>query len=192
MVQEIADGSYVLDIATGTAEVAIETKYQKPSSFIAGIDPSEGMLNIGYSKIKKNNIEKDINLILGVAESLPFKNNTFDAVTIAYGIRNTVDYIKSLDEIYRVLKPGGKLLILEFAIPKGMIIKPIYLTYFKYIMPFIGSLFGSRKEYKYLSESTHDFPKRENFLNSMRNSGFKQNELMELSLGISILYSGIK
>lgn len=185
----VSDENLILDIATGTAEVAIEISKKKKTADIVGIDPSEDMLKIGYQKTKSNN---NISLIQGFGENLPFKDNSFDAVTIAFGIRNMIDYTQTLKEMKRVLKSDGKVAILEFSIPNNPVFKVPYMIYFKYIMPSISSVFGSKKEYKYLSESAEQFPQRLEFVEAMKTIGLKGISQTELTFGICIIYIGIK
>ena len=192
LAKEVSERNLILDIATGTAEVAIETARFAPHAKIVGIDPSTEMLKIGEEKIIDLDLDDQISLREGYGEKLPFEDNTFDAITIAFGIRNTLDFEKSLAEMLRVLKPGGKVSILEFAIPSNFVFKPIYLFYFKYIMPLIGSIFGSKNEYKYLSDSTTSFPQRKDFINILKQTGFNNTSMEELTMGISIIYTGIK
>ncbi|MGH7885474.1 MAG: bifunctional demethylmenaquinone methyltransferase/2-methoxy-6-polyprenyl-1,4-benzoquinol methylase UbiE [Thermodesulfobacteriota bacterium] len=189
---KLTDESNVLDIATGTADVALEIAAMHPNSKITGLDPSSKMLDIGKTKVNKNNLSSRIKLISGVAEKIPFEEEIFDYATISFGIRNTVDYKKSLKEILRVLKKDGKLLVLEFAAPTNVVFRPVYLFYFKNIMPLVGKIVGRQKEYKYLAESTLSFPQRNEFLESMRECGFKECKFQELTLGTVILYSGRK
>ncbi len=184
--------SFILDVATGTAEVLVEGFNLSKVSTGFGIDPSIEMLKIGKDKLRSKGRSQISCLFQSAAENLPFRNNLFDGVTIAFGIRNTIDYIRSLSEMNRVLKKDGTIAILEFAIPRISVFTSLYLLYFKYVMPFIGSLFGSRKEYKYLSESTTEFPQREIFLNIMQDCGFRDCKYEELSFGIAIIYTGIK
>jgi len=182
----------ILDIATGTGGVAIETIKKLEGSNVIGIDPSAQMLRVASKKCESPQYRKRIRLVQGFAEYLPFSNDTFDAITIAFGIRNTVNPIQSLTEMKRVLQPGGKVAILEFTIPRNKIFAPIYLFYFKKFLPFVGSLFGSKKEYKYLSDSTSEFPQREIFVELMKDSGLKHQESIELMIGTVIIYTGIK
>lgn len=189
LVEQIRGSEIVLDIATGTGEVALETVKKLKDSQVVGIDPSGQMLR--FAKNKCESIER-ITLVQGYAEDLPFKNDEFNAITIAFGIRNTVKPLESLKEMNRVLKPGGKIAILEFTIPKNRIFAPIYLFYFKKFLPFIGSFFGSQKEYKYLSDSTSEFPQREKFLEIMKEAQFTPEESIELMIGTVIIYRGTK
>ena len=188
LADQIRGSKLILDIATGTGEVALETIKKSNDSQIVGIDPSIEMLRLAQNKCEPTKIK----LVQGYAEYLPFKNNTFDAITIAFGIRNTVDPLGSLIEMNRVLKPGGKLAILEFTIPKNQIFAPIYLFYFKKFLPFVGSFFGSEKEYKYLSDSTSEFPQRERFLELMKEADFTTDKSIELMIGTVIIYRGTK
>ncbi|MGI9553597.1 MAG: ubiquinone/menaquinone biosynthesis methyltransferase [Thermodesulfobacteriota bacterium] len=192
LVSQVAEGSTVLDVATGTAEVISEGIKNKIFKNSIGLDPSIEMLKIGNKKLNTNYSENSFLLVEGTAENLPFENNSFDATTIAFGIRNTINYHRSLEEMYRVIKPGGRIAILEFAIPTYPIVRHLYLLYFKHLMPLVGSIFGSKKEYKYLSESTLKFPQRLTFLDVLKDSGFVNCEYEELSLGIAIIYTGLK
>jgi len=182
----------VLDIATGTAEVAIETSKKFKNALIIGIDPSWEMLSIGNHKVRSPKYGERIKLIQGMAENLPFRDGVFDSITIAFGIRNTVDPLVSLKEMQRVLKPGGKAAILEFAIPSNTLFAPLYLFYFKNVLPLIASVFGSKKEYKYLSESTSKFPQRSTFTDMMKEVGLTPIKSIELTMGIAIIYVGSK
>jgi len=191
LADQVKGSNLVLDIATGTGEVAIETARKLKASVI-GIDPSSQMLGIGKLKCESLKLSDDISLVQGFAEDLPFSVNSFDAITIAFGIRNTVDPLKSLNEMNRVLKPQGKVAILEFTIPKNAIFAPLYLFYFRKFLPFIGSFFGSKKEYKYLSDSTSNFPQREKFLELMKEARFVSLNSIELMIGTVIIYTGEK
>ncbi len=188
LADQIIGSELILDIATGTGEVALETVNKLEGSQVIGLDPSIEMLELA---MKKCDPEK-ITLIQGYAEDLPFKETEFDAITIAFGIRNTVDPLQSLREMNRVLKPGGRVAILEFTIPKNKIFAPVYLFYFKKVLPFVGSFFGSEKEYKYLSDSTSEFPQRDKFLELMTQAEFNTDESIELMIGTVIIYRGIK
>jgi len=192
LVEQISGSHLILDIATGTGKVAIETVKKLEGSMVIGIDPSAQMLSFAKKKCETIQYRDKISLVQGYAENLPFENDKFDAITIAFGIRNTVNPLQSLKEMNRVLKTGGIVAILEFTIPKNAIFAPIYLFYFKKFLPFIGSFFGSKKEYKYLSDSTSEFPQRGAFLNLMKEAQFEAKESIELMIGTVIIYSGIK
>lgn len=188
----VSGSKTVLDIATGTGEVAIETVDVLPEARVFGVDPSPEMLLLARKKIVSRGLSERISLARSRAEALPFKDGSFDAVTIAFGIRNTVDPALSLSEMRRVLRPGGRAAVLEFAIPRQKLFAPLYLFYFKNILPLVGSLFGTKNEYKYLSDSTSAFPQREKFLDLMEKSGLAPEKSVEMMLGIVILYTGVK
>lgn len=188
----VSGSKTVLDIATGTGEVAIETVDVLPEARVFGVDPSPEMLLLARKKIVSRGLSERISLARSRAEALPFKDGSFDAVTIAFGIRNTVDPALSLSEMRRVLRPGGRAVVLEFAIPRQKLFAPLYLFYFKNILPLVGSLFGTKNEYKYLSDSTSAFPQREKFLDLMERSGLAPEKTVEMMLGIVILYTGVK
>lgn len=192
LVEQIRGSHLILDIATGTGEVAIEIVKKLEDAEVIGIDPSAEMLSFARKKSDTEQYRDKISLVEGYAEDLPFDDEKFDAITIAFGIRNTVNPLRSLKEMNRVLKTGGKVAILEFTIPKNVIFAPIYLFYFKKFLPFIGSFFGSKKEYKYLSDSTSAFPQREAFLELMKEAEFETKNSIELMIGTVIIYTGTK
>ena len=189
---EIRGSLRVLDVATGTGEVAMETVRNLGACRVVGADPSARMLELARRKVALSGLEGRISLARCGAENLPFRSGAFDAVTIAFGIRNTADPLKSLSEMERVLKPGGKAGIMEFAIPRNRFFAPLYLFYFRNILPLVGSLFGTGSEYKYLSESTSAFPQRESFVKLMEEAGFRTAKTIELMMGIVVIYVGIK
>ena len=189
---QIRGAGRVLDIATGTGGVAIETVRNLKGCRVVGADPSARMLELAGKKISATGNSGRIMLARCGAEHLPFRDGAFDAVTIAFGIRNTADPSKSLSEMNRVLRPGGRVGIMEFAIPRNKFFAPVYLFYFRNFLPFIGSLFGTGTEYKYLSESTSAFPQRESFIKLMADAGFRTGKPIELMMGIVIIYTGAK
>ena len=189
---EIKGSLLVLDIATGTGEVAMETVRNIGECKVIGADPSGRMIELAREKIASNGETKRISLARCGAENLPFREGVFDAVTIAFGIRNTADPLKSLIEMERVLKPGGKAGIMEFAIPRNKLFAPVYLFYFRNLLPLVGSLFGTGSEYRYLSESTSAFPQRESFIKLMEEAGFETGKTIELMMGAVVIYLGIK
>ncbi|MBS1754650.1 MAG: bifunctional demethylmenaquinone methyltransferase/2-methoxy-6-polyprenyl-1,4-benzoquinol methylase UbiE [Ferruginibacter sp.] len=183
----------ILDVATGTADVAIMTTNILKPEKITGIDISEGMLQIGRKKIEKLGLQNTIELLNGDSETINFKNNTFDAVTVAFGVRNFENLEKGLAEIYRVLKPGGKLVVLEFSKPKNAIVKTMYDLYMKFICSKVGKLISkNRTAYKYLDESIKKFPEGKNFTYILDNLGFTNTYIKTLSLGICSIYCGEK
>ncbi len=192
LAREIGNQRLVLDIATGTADVAIEIANTWPLTRVVGLDPSTEMLDVARRKVRLLGLADRIELVEGVAESLPFVPETFDAVTIAFGIRNTDDPKLSLKEIGRVLKRGGKLGVLEFAVPQTPLFAPMYLFYLNYVVPLVGMMFNKGREYKYLAESIPRFPQREEFDELMRSAGIAPQKSFELSMGTVILYLGRK
>ena len=183
----------VLDVATGTADVAIMTsKYLNPEK-IVGIDISEGMLNLGRQKVDKLLLSKQIELLKGDSEAINFPSETFDAITVAFGVRNFENLEKGLAEMYRVLKPGGKVVILEFSKPRKTGFKSIYNLYMNVIAPRAGQWVSKNKDaYKYLNQSVKAFPEGETFLHILQQVGFKNTTLKRLSLGICTIYCGKK
>lgn len=183
----------ILDVATGTADVALLTNKLLHPNKIIGIDISQGMLNLGKEKIEKLNLQRTIELQLGDSEALDFEDNYFDAVTVAFGVRNFENLEKGLKEILRVLKPRGKFVVLECSKPNKKGFKGIYHFYMNKIMPNFGSLFsGNKQAYLYLNNSVQAFPEGLQFLNIMNEAGFTQTYLKTLSLGVCTIYCGSK
>jgi demethylmenaquinone methyltransferase/2-methoxy-6-polyprenyl-1,4-benzoquinol methylase len=177
----------ILDVATGTADLAIMTAdILKPNS-IVGIDISPKMLEAGRLKVKNKSLDQLINLIEGDSEAINYPDHSFDAVTVAFGVRNFQDLEKGLSEIRRVLKPGGQLVVLEFSKPKIPVWSHLYNIYMKYITPT-----KNKTAYIYLNNSIQAFPEGKDFLNVMYKTGFKQTSCEPLSFGISTIYTGIK
>lgn len=183
----------ILDVATGTGDFAFEAlKILKPGKII-GIDISEGMLEIAKQKIVKRNLNDRFEVKLGDSEGLPFTADEFDAVTVAYGVRNFENLEKGLADILRVLKPGGKAVVLEFSRPKVFPVKQLYNFYFNYITPSIGKLFSKdARAYSYLPESVAAFPDGGKFTALMTKVGFKNTKCRSLAFGICSIYTGIK
>ncbi len=184
---------HLLDVATGTGDVAImASKILKPEK-ITGIDLSEGMLEVGRKKLKKEGLTREIELLKGDSETISFAGDSFDAVTVAFGVRNFENLEKGLSEIFRVMKPGGKLVVLEFSKPSSPLIKPFYNFYLQAVCPLFGRLISKNKTaYKYLDESINKFPEGKNFTRILDKLGFKNTQLKKLSLGICSIYCGEK
>lgn len=183
---------HILDLATGTGDLAIEALTIQPQQ-VTGIDVSAGMLAFGKEKLKKLKLDKKVNFEIGDAENLRFESNFFDAATVSFGVRNFTNLLQGLTEINRVLKPGGKLVVLEFSKPKNNLLGILFKFYFSTILPAVGNLIsGHKKAYTYLYESVQSFPDGQDFLAVMEKSGFKYTSLRPLSFGIATLYSGIK
>lgn len=197
MISELAilQPKSVLDVATGTADVAINTiKQLKINDLkIKGVDISAEMLNVGRTKITKEGLSEKIQLELGDSEQLPFEGNKFDAVTVAFGVRNFENLERGLQEMHRVLRGGGKLVVLEFSKPTGFPFRQLYNFYFKNILPIIGKLTSKdNRAYTYLYESVQAFPDGDNFLTVLNKIGFKDTQCKPLTLGICSIYIGYK
>ena len=183
----------ILDLATGTADLAIVLAKRNPNAHIIGMDISEKMLEIGKKKIQCQNLENQIDLCLGNAASLPFEDASFDAVTVAFGVRNFEDLNKGLSEINRVTKSGGQVSILEFSMPERFPIKQLYLLYFKYVLPKIGKWISKDEHaYSYLPASVEHFPKPNDFLRMLDENGLENGMAERLSFGIATLYTSTK
>ena len=182
----------ILDIATGTGDLAIalaRTNAQK----ITGLDISDGMLEVGRQKIKKKTLNDRIEMVNGDSENLPFEDNSFDAITVAFGIRNFENLEKGLAEILRVLSPGGVFVILETSVPTKSPYKQGYKFYSKNILPNIGKLFSKdRSAYTYLSESASVFPYGEELNNILRKIGFTNVKDLPQTFGVATIYSASK
>jgi len=183
----------ILDVATGTADVAImATKLLNPEK-VTGIDISDGMLELGRKKVAEQHLGNIIDLVNGDSETINFLDNTFDAVTVSFGVRNFEHLEKGLAEILRVLKPGGKLVVLEFSKPKAPVIKQFYNVYMKIVAPTVGKLFSkNRNAYKYLDESIKKFPEGNNFTQILDSLGYRNTYCKPQSAGICSIYCGEK
>lgn len=185
---------FFLDVATGTADFLLAMLKNRPNIKRAlGVDLAEDMLNIGQKKINSLKLSHVCTLIKANACDLPFLSNSFDAVGMAFGIRNVDEKDKALKEILRVLKPKGIALILEFSLPHNIFIKQIYLFYFRYIMPFIGGIISSNfQAYRYLQISVENFFKTQSLIALMQDTGFREVYTKSLSFGIATIYVGKK
>jgi demethylmenaquinone methyltransferase/2-methoxy-6-polyprenyl-1,4-benzoquinol methylase len=182
----------ILDIATGTGDFAIEALALNPDKVI-GVDISEGMLAEGRKKLTKRKLDDRIELQLGDSEKLLFEENKFDAVIVSFGVRNFENLEKGLADMYRVLKPGGKTVIVEFSKPKKFPMKQAYNFYFNYILPKIGKVVSKdNAAYTYLPESVQVFPDGKAFMEILEKVGFKNTRCKELTFGISSIYVGEK
>lgn len=179
----------ILDVATGTADLAIEAVQKLQPKELIGMDISANMIGVGNQKIKKKNLDHVMRLELGDSENLRYETEYFDTVTAAFGVRNFQNLEKGLTEMHRVLKGGGRMLILEFSKPRVFPIKNIFNAYFKYLLPVIGRIKSKDpKAYQYLYESVQAFPDYEDFSNVLKKVGFKKVTFKPLTFGICTIY----
>jgi demethylmenaquinone methyltransferase/2-methoxy-6-polyprenyl-1,4-benzoquinol methylase len=183
----------VLDMATGTADLAIMAAKKIPQAQIIGIDLSPNMVQIGNDKVKKNNLDSRVQLKTGDSEDINDSDNTYDAAMVAFGVRNYENLDKGLTEMHRVLKKGAPLFILEFSKPTIFPVKQVFNLYFSTIVPLIGKLFSKDPSaYRYLYDSVQAFPDFDQMQNKLEEIGFKECKWESLSFGICCLYRGIK
>lgn len=182
----------ILDVATGTGDFAIQSLSLNPQKVI-GVDISDGMLSVGKEKIANKKLDHIISLENGDSENLRFSDNNFDAVIVAFGVRNFEHLENGLSNMHRVLRKGGKVVILEFSKPTSFPFKQIYNFYFNSILPNIGNVISrDNSAYTYLPESVQAFPDGERFLEILNKTGFNQIECIPLTFGICSIYTGIK
>jgi demethylmenaquinone methyltransferase / 2-methoxy-6-polyprenyl-1,4-benzoquinol methylase len=182
----------ILDIATGTGDLAILFA-QTTATEIIGLDISQGMLDIGKKKITDKNLNEKIKMVLGDGESIPYQDNYFDVITVAYGVRNFENLEKGLADILRVLKPNGTFIILETSVPTKFPFKQGYYVYTNFIMPTIGKLFSKdKKAYSYLSNSAQNFPFGEALNNILRKIGFIEVKHLPQTMGVATIYKATK
>ena len=182
----------VLDIATGTGDLAINISKNTSASKIIGLDISEGMLGVGKRKVAKENLD-NVELVLGDSEKIPFEDNTFDAITVAFGIRNFETLEKGLAEILRVLKSKGSFVILETSVPAKTPYKQFYNFHSSKVFPLMGKLFSKEgSAYSYLSESAAKFPHGENLNNILRKVGFIEVANKPQTFGVATIYTATK
>ena len=182
----------ILDVATGTGDFAVEALTLNPDQVI-GIDISEGMLEVGRRKMRERNLDTKVQLQSGDSENLPFEENKFDAVIVAFGVRNFENLERGLTEMLRVVRPGGKVVILEFSKPSAFPMKQLYQFYFRFILPTVGRVISrDRAAYTYLPESVQAFPDGDNFIKLLTKTGYKNTTCKPLTFGISSLYTGTK
>lgn len=182
----------ILDVATGTGDFAIEALRLAPDK-VVGVDISEGMLEVGRVKMKNRKLDGKIELLYGDSENLPFEENKFDAVIVAFGVRNFEHLEKGLAEMLRVVRPGGKVVVLEFSKPRKFPFKQLYNFYFKFVLPKIGRWVSKDSSaYTYLPESVQAFPDGERFVEILNQLGYKNTSCKPLTFGISSLYTGTK
>lgn len=179
---------HILDVATGTADFAIEAMKLNPESVI-GIDISEGMMKHGREKLVKLGYDKKITLQYGDAETCDLLSASVDAIVVGFGVRNFENLEKGLENMLRILKPGGQLCVLEFSYPRNFPVKQLYHFYFKYVTPTIGKIFSKdNRAYTYLPESVQAFPDNERFTTILEKVGYKNAKFKSLSFGIAAIY----
>ncbi len=182
----------ILDIATGTGDFAVALMKLKPAQVI-GVDISQGMLDVGKEKMKRKGLDDVISMKLGDSENLPFETGSFDALTVAFGVRNYENLEKGLSEMLRILRPGGKAVILEFSKPRTFPMKQLFGFYSKRIIPFFGKRISKDKRaYDYLPESVAAFPEGQDFLDILSEIGYTRVNQRRVSGGIATIYSGTK
>ena len=192
----MAPTEHVLDVAIGTADLAIEMLRQGKAQRVTGIDLSDQMMAIGKVKVERLRVTGyglPVEFVHGNAQQMPFADNTFDAVTCAFGCRNFQNLDEGLSEMYRVLKPGGQVTILEFSYPSNCLVRALYDIYFTHVLPFIGRVVSRDKTaYSYLNKSVKSFCWGEAFVMHMHDAGFRDEQMETLSLGISTIYTAKK
>jgi demethylmenaquinone methyltransferase/2-methoxy-6-polyprenyl-1,4-benzoquinol methylase len=183
----------VLDCATGTGDLVVAMMEGCPRiTEMVGLDLAEEMVALAKKKVESKRFASKVAWQVGSALDLPFADNTFDVVTIAFGIRNVTDVSLALNEFRRVLKPGGRLLILEAALPQNNILRSLHLFYLRHILPRVGGwISGAKSAYRYLNETIETFPSGESFCHLMRGAGFKEVEVTGLTGGVVVVYSGV-
>ncbi|MFH0760514.1 MAG: bifunctional demethylmenaquinone methyltransferase/2-methoxy-6-polyprenyl-1,4-benzoquinol methylase UbiE [Bacteroidota bacterium] len=182
----------ILDVATGTGDLAIAALSLDPDH-VTGVDISAGMLEVGREKILKMGLGERISFVEAACENLPFPESSFDAAMVAFGVRNFTDPGQGLRELFRILRPGGKLVVLEFSLPERRSIRAIYRIYFHRILPFIGKIFSKDlAAYRYLPESVESFSKGTAFVSMLNHAGFSESTYKPLTSGICGLYTGMK
>lgn len=191
LLQEVQPKS-VLDIATGTGDFAIAALKLKPEE-VVGVDISQGMLDVGIEKMKRKGVDDIISMQIGDSERLPFEDGRFDALTVGFGVRNYENLEKGLTDMLRVLRPGGRAIILEFSKPRKFPVKQTFGFYSKRVIPFLGKTISKDKRaYEYLPESVEAFPEGQDFMDIMSSIGYKNVDSQLVSGGIATIYWGSK
>jgi demethylmenaquinone methyltransferase/2-methoxy-6-polyprenyl-1,4-benzoquinol methylase len=185
---DLGEHPRVLDVATGTGDLAIEIARACPGATVIGLDPSPGMLAIAQRKLAKRGLADRVSLVEGDAQALPQKNCEVDAATIAFGIRNVPDRAKGLRELARVVRPGGRIAVLELGEPQKGVLAAAARFHSHHFVPRIGALLSGKREYRYLQKSVAAFPPAEQFADMMRASGLKVLEVVPMTFGVCTLY----
>ena len=185
---QLTPESHALDLATGTADLAILIARRIKGCRVTGVDPSTGMLGVGLRKVAEGDLKDKIDLLAGDAQALPFEDDTFDGTTIAFGIRNVPDREQGLREMARVTRKGGRIAILELSEPKGGFIAPFARFHVHTLVPWLGSLLSGAKEYRYLQKSIAAFPPADEFVETMKDCGLQIVDVVPLTFGVAHLY----
>ncbi len=187
---ELSPNHYMLDLATGTADLAIMAARRVPGLQVVGLDPSPAMLEVGRKKVTDAALTEHVELVEGDAQSLPFESERFHGISMAWGIRNVPDRDRALDEMKRVLRPGGRFAILEGGEPEGFLVGPTGRFYMHHILPQLGAILSGAQEYKYLPDSIAQFPAPSEFCAQLEQVGFHEVEHQALTFGAARLYTG--
>lgn len=191
-ISRLINPTSILDVATGTCDMAVASLRLNPDT-VVGIDISPKMLELGKRKLIRKNLTDRINLILAPSESIPFPENSFDVAMSSFGVRNFSDVDKGLSEMFRILRVGGVIMVLEFSKPSGFPFKQVYNLYFKSLLPLLGRLFSHDKSaYMYLPDSVSRFPQGEEFLERLKAAGFSLPAQKRLSGGVATIYTAVK
>lgn len=185
---QIAAGHRVLDLATGTADLAIMMARRHPGATVVGLDPSTRMLEIGRVKVEREGLAETVSLVPGIAEELPFEDASFDGVTMAFGIRNVPDRARALSEIARVLRPAGRVAILELSEPRSGLLSPIARFHIHHVVPAVGAWLSGEPAYRYLQQSIEAFPSADVFGEMIEAAGLTLLESAPLTFGVAHLY----
>jgi len=185
----LGEGGRALDLATGTADLALQIARDISGSHVVGLDPSPGMLAIGQRKVHEAMLTRQVELVVGDAQALPFADASFDAVSIAFGIRNVPDRARALEEMARVTKPGGRVAVLELSEPRGGgFLAPVARFHVHTLVPWLGSIISGAAEYRYLQRSIAAFPSADEFAQLMQDHGLDIVEVEALTFGVCHLY----
>ncbi|MBV72172.1 MAG: bifunctional demethylmenaquinone methyltransferase/2-methoxy-6-polyprenyl-1,4-benzoquinol methylase UbiE [Myxococcales bacterium] len=190
LIESMPSDGELLDVATGTADVGLALARVHPQTTVVGLDPSQGMLDVGHTKIKSRKLGDRVTLVLGDAQAMDFETDRFSGCTIAFGIRNVPDRVKGLQEMARVVKPGGVVSILELSEPKGGLMSFMARLHVHHIVPMMGWILSGKKEYRYLQKSIAAFPPADDFAKMMTNAGLTDIKVIRLTFGVAHLYIG--
>ncbi len=192
-VQQMVPAQHVLDVAIGTADLTIEMLRRGKAQRVTGLDLSKQMMEVGRRKVERLRVTGKVEFVYGNAQHMPFDNASFDAVTCAYGCRNFQNLDEGLQEMFRVLKPGGQVIILEFSYPSNALVRALYDIYFTHVLPLVGRIVSRDKTaYTYLNKSVKSFCWGEAFAQHMRQAGFTDTRFIPLTFGITTIYTAKK